>query len=120
MSTRPLSYGAVPGIVTCIGGTHDSGRGELRDRDVVRVAVSTIGAECYDYVGPNTSDVPDNCRNGSRGIELVDSSIGVARDENFTNTKDGSGGAKFRFTHAADLVESCGRTTYRAVAPGTR
>jgi chemotaxis protein methyltransferase CheR len=24
------------------------------------------------------------------------------------------------FTHAADLVDSCGRTTYRAATPGTR
>ena len=53
-----------------IASAHDSGRGELRDRDVVRVAVSAFGAEGDDYVGPNTSDVPDNCRNGSRGIEL--------------------------------------------------
>jgi hypothetical protein len=37
------------------------------------------------------------------GVELVDGTIGVAQDEDFTNAEHGSGGSQFRFTHAADL-----------------
>jgi hypothetical protein len=70
---------------------------------VVGVAVSSIRAKRDDHVGPNTSDVPDNFRNGSRGIELVDGSIGVAQDEDFTNAKHSGGGSELRFTHSADF-----------------
>jgi hypothetical protein len=52
---------------------------------------------------PNTPDVADNRRNGSRGIDLVDSSIGVAQDARFTNAKHSGGGSKLRFTHSADF-----------------
>ena len=103
MSRRLITSGTVPGIITCIAGTHDSGRRELRDGDVVGVAVSAIRAKRDDHVGPNTPDVLDNCRNGSPGVNLVDGSIGVAQDRNFTNTKHSCGGSKFRFTHPADL-----------------
>jgi hypothetical protein len=103
MSRRPVTSGTVPGIVTCIGCAHDRGRRELRDRDVVRVAVGAIRTKCDDYVGPNASDTSDNCSDGSRSIDLVDGSIGVAQYEHFTNTKHCGGGSKFRFTHSANL-----------------
>ena len=103
MSRRPVAWRALPGIVTCIAGAHDSGRRELRDCNVVRVAVSAIRAKRDDYVGLNKPDAPDNCRNGSRGIDLVDGSIGLAQDENFTNAKHSGRGSKFRFTHPTDF-----------------
>jgi len=54
-------------------------------------------------VGPNSPDVLDDGSNGSRGIDLVDGSIGVVQDGNFTNAKHSGGGSKFRFTHSADF-----------------
>jgi len=54
-------------------------------------------------VGPNPSDLLDNCRDGSSGIDLVDGTVGVAQDQNFTNPKHSGGLSQFRFTHAADL-----------------
>ena len=72
-------------------------------RTVVRVAVCAIRTKCDDYVRPDAPDVPGNCRNGSRGIDLIDGSIGIAQDEDFTNAKHRGGGSKFGFTRAADL-----------------
>jgi len=103
MGRSPVNSGAIPGLVGCIAGTHYSGRRELRNCDVVRVAVSTVRAKRDDHMRSNTPDFLNDCGYGSSGIDLVDSSIGVAEDKNVTNPKHSGGGSKFRFTHAADL-----------------
>src|SRR6478609_2453292 len=73
------------GTVSGIAGAHDGGGRELRDSDVVGVAVCAFRAERDDHVGPNAPDVPDNFSYRDRSIYLVDGSVRIAQDGDFTD-----------------------------------
>jgi hypothetical protein len=67
------------------------------------VAVSAFWTERDDHMGPNAPDVPCNGPYCSRGIHLVNSSVGVAQYGNISDTQHGCGGSQFHFANAADF-----------------
>src|SRR5215472_18929544 len=79
----------------------NSGRSrKLRDRDVVRVPISSIRAECDDGVGPNAPDMSGDCANSNSGLNLVHGAVRVTQDRDFADTQHLGGRLQLRFPSA--------------------
>ena len=50
----------------------DGRRGELRDRDVIRMSVRAVWSERHDDIGTNPPQVPDNARDSLTWVRPVE------------------------------------------------
>jgi hypothetical protein len=94
----------LPLLISGISGAYDCSRDELRNGDVVRMAVTSFRPEADSYVRSYPPDLAGNLPNGDSRVYLVDASVGVTQHGHLTDTQYMGRASQLRLTHTADLI----------------
>ena len=93
-----------------IGGTDDGCSCELRDSNVVRMPVTSLGTEREDDVGLNSTDMRNNVANCILGRDFINGSIVVAKDRDLADPEYRRCSSQLRFSNTANFNGNSART----------
>ena len=71
-------------VVGCGG---NGSRGELRDRDVIRMSVGAVGPERHDGIGAHSSEMPDNLRDNLPRVDAIEMLVVMIEQGHFTHAQ---------------------------------